>query len=101
MSIGTKYKDSSNYSQTKMNSKYLELYDPNITLDTLSDDTREIIINSKYHKRPDLMAHDMYGNSRVWWLFAHYNRKVLKDPLHDFIAGTKIVIPIKYRPGGS
>lgn len=101
MSIKPEYKDSSNYSQTGINGKYLELYNPSITTNSLDSNTREIIINSKYHKRPDLMAHDVYGNSRVWWIFAHYNREILKDPLHDFLSGTKIVIPIKYRPGGS
>jgi hypothetical protein len=96
-----KYKPSSNYAKTTQNRKYLELYVPPFTAQSLSEETRKIIIENKYDRRPDKLAYDLYGNSRVWWLFAHYNREVLKDPVNDFRSGLEIVIPKKYRVPGA
>lgn len=50
-------------------------------------------INSTYHLRPDLLAYDLYDDSRLWWVFAQRNPNRLKDPLFDFIEGTTIFIP--------
>lgn len=49
-------------------------------------------IDHSYDQRPDLLAHKLYGNSRFWWVFAQRNPDVLRDPIRDFAAGTKIVI---------
>ncbi len=95
-----KYNSSSNYAGTALNKKYLELYQPPMTRETLSVETRLVKIQSKYDRRPDLMAHDLFGNSRVWWIFASYNREKLKDPIHDFKAGMTIVVPKKYKSIG-
>jgi hypothetical protein len=46
------------------------------------------------------LANDLYGNSRVWWVFAHYNREELKDPLNDFRAGMTIIVPKKFKVSG-
>ena len=27
----------------------------------------------------------MYGSAQLWWVFAHYNRDKLVDPIMDFI----------------
>jgi len=90
-----KYPSTSNYSQTQQNNRYLGLYIPKYTSKTLSDEVKKIKIGNRYHRRPDLLAHDLYGSSRYWWLFAHYNRDILKDPVNDFVSGTTIVIPTK------
>jgi len=50
-------------------------------------------INSIYHHRPDLLAHDLYGRASLWWVFAARNRNVIQDPIWDFRAGRKIFIP--------
>lgn len=46
-----------------------------------------------YTYRPDLLAHDLYGNKNLWWVFAQRNLDILKDPVFDFVAGTKIYLP--------
>lgn len=46
-----------------------------------------------YNWRPDLLAYDTYNDSRLWWVFAARNPNILKDPLFDFLSGTKIYIP--------
>jgi len=50
-------------------------------------------ITQTYHLRPDLLAYDLYNDSRLWWVFASRNPNRLKDPLFDFVAGTSIYIP--------
>tara|TARA_B110000503_G_scaffold143116_1_gene242660 strand:- start:32457 stop:32756 length:300 start_codon:yes stop_codon:yes gene_type:complete len=50
-------------------------------------------ITPAYTYRPDLLAHDLYGKKELWWVFAQRNVDVLKDPIFDFIAGTKIYLP--------
>lgn len=50
-------------------------------------------INPTYNLRPDLLAYDLYTDSRLWWVFAQRNPNTLKDPLFDFITGVEIFIP--------
>ena len=50
-------------------------------------------IGHSYDERPDLLAHQVYGNSRLWWVFSLRNPDVLKDPIRDFKPGTTIVVP--------
>lgn len=50
-------------------------------------------ITTEYTYRPDLLAYDIYGKKELWWVFAQRNMDVLKDPVFDFVAGTKIYLP--------
>lgn len=50
-------------------------------------------ITPTYSYRPDLLAFDIYGKKELWWVFAQRNMDVLKDPIFDFVAGTKIFLP--------
>lgn len=50
-------------------------------------------ITPTYHLRPDLLAHDLYADSRLWWVFAQRNPNAIQDPLFDFVQGTPIYIP--------
>ena len=51
-------------------------------------------ITKVYEYRPDLLAYDLYGDSRLWWVFAERNpNRIGKDPYFDFIAGTQIYVP--------
>mgnify|MGYP001157245971 FL=1 len=95
-----KYRNSSNYANTVVNRKFLELYNPTITINNLSDRIISFTLQAKYDRRPDLLAQDMYGNSRLWWVFTHYNRDKLRDPIMDFKAGIEIEAPKEYKPSG-
>lgn len=53
----------------------------------------EWVITETYNMRPDLLAFDLYEDSRLWWVFAARNPNRLKDPLFDFVTNTKIYIP--------
>jgi alpha-L-fucosidase len=51
-------------------------------------------IPAVYQYRPDLLAFDLYGDSKLWWVFAERNPNRLgKDPYFDFVAGLGIYIP--------
>ena len=62
---------------------------------TLETDPSDVYweITPVYHLRPDLLANDLYKDSKLWWIFAQRNPNKLKDPLFDFVVGTKIFIP--------
>jgi len=50
-------------------------------------------IGQVYEYRPDLLAYDIYADSRLWWVFASRNPNRLKDPYFDFVAGVGIYLP--------
>lgn len=52
-------------------------------------------IEPQYNYRPDLLANDLYGSSKLWWVFTQRNMDIIKDPIFDFKTGTKIYIPKK------
>lgn len=53
-----------------------------------------ITITSVYEFRPDLLAYDLYGDSRLWWVFAARNvNRLGEDPYFNFKTGTLIYVP--------
>ena len=50
-------------------------------------------INLTYQYRPDLLAHDLYGDSRLWWVCYQRNPNTLTKPPLDFVANTSILLP--------
>ena len=50
-------------------------------------------VQPQFTHRPDLLAYSVYGNSKLWWVFAQRNMDVLKDPVFDLVAGIKIYLP--------
>jgi hypothetical protein len=50
-------------------------------------------ITKVYEYRPDLLAYDLYSDSRLWWVFAQRNPNRLKDPYFDFVTGVQIYLP--------
>jgi hypothetical protein len=86
-----KYKRNSNLRATPSNNRNLDLYVPPLTPDFTQ--TTKFEIDQKYHKRPDLLAYNLYGDAKFWWVFALYNRNQLLDPINDFTLGTLIFVP--------
>lgn len=87
----TNYSSSSVYRNTPMNKRYLETYEPPLSVDFAR--TRTFKITSKYKHRPDLLSYDMFGDSNLWWVFSLYNRDILVDPIYDMVPGIEIVMP--------
>lgn len=86
------YPQSSPYYVTPIyNNQFLDLMSNRpISINTL-DTYWEI--TQTYHLRPDLLAYDLYSDSRLWWVFAQRNPNTLPDPLFDFVVGTSIYLP--------
>lgn len=87
------YSITSPYANTVQNNFYLEL----LTIRPVpaeADDYRYMIEN-QYKYRPDLLAYDLYGNAKLWWVFAQRNMEVIRDPIYDFEPGTVIYCPKK------
>jgi len=60
---------------------------------TVSDKVYQI--EPKYHQKPEYLAFDLYGTTRLWWVFALRNVDIIKDPIRDFEQGTSIYLPSK------
>ena len=50
-------------------------------------------IEAQYTHRPDLLAYDLYGTTKLWWVFAQRNMDTIKDPVDDIEAGIGIFLP--------
>jgi len=50
-------------------------------------------IQPQYTHRPDLLAYDLYGTTKLWWVFAQRNMDILKDPIYDMKPGVEIYLP--------
>ena len=87
------YNKSSPWSNTTQNSLYLELL--NIRPVPAEDDDYRYVIENQYKHRPDLLAYDLYGDTKLWWVFVQRNMSVIKDPIYDFEPGTVIYLPKK------
>lgn len=87
------YAASSPYFQTQKFGIFLDSM-VNRPITKLADDVL-YEIDKVYEYRPDMLAFDLYGDSRLWWVFAQRNPNVIKDPLFDFRAGVRIYVPKK------
>lgn len=88
-----KYSKTSPWLTTFQNSLYMELL--NIRPVPAEADDFRYIIENQYKHRPDLLAYDVYGDAKLWWVFVQRNMSVLKDPIYDFTPGTTIYLPKK------
>jgi hypothetical protein len=85
------YTKSSPYNNTRQNKLYLELL--SIRPVPSEKDDFKYVIENQYRHRPDLLAYDLYGNPKLWWVFVQRNMSVIKDPIYDFEPGTTIYLP--------
>lgn len=87
----TTYTSSSPYYTTSLENNYLDVISFRDIVSNSDDALFEITSNYEY--RPDLLAFDLYNDVNLWWVFSVRNKNVIKDPVFDFIAGTKIYLP--------
>jgi len=85
------HKLTSRYKVTPIKDFYLDLWQV-VDIDATIDDNL-IELSAKYHERPDLLAYDLYGSPRLWWVFARRNMNELVDPIGDFKSGILIFTP--------
>jgi len=86
------YGGSSPWNKTKViNNQYLDV----LSIRSVPAHNDDILysIQTPFTYRPDLLAYALYGDHKLWWVFAQRNMDILKDPIYDFVAGTEIYIP--------
>lgn len=83
--------DSPYYNTQTVNGQYLDI----LRIRPIPAESDDILytIETQYALRPDLLAYDLYGSTKLWWVFAQRNMDVIKDPVYDMIAGTEIYLP--------
>ena len=86
-----KYSQTSPYFSTPQNNEYLEVLRARSI--TAEDDDQSYTIERTYAYRPDLLAYDLYGTPRLWWVFAQRNPDEIEDPIYDFKPGVTIQLP--------
>jgi hypothetical protein len=79
------------YARTGVIGDYRDL----LSLPTIpqSENDQYYTIESKYDRRPDLLANKIYGTTRLWWIFTKRNMNLIQDPINDFRAGLMIRVP--------
>lgn len=87
------YSKASPYYSTRTYGNFLDVWTPRPITKLLSD--VPFTLTEVYKYRPDLLAFDLYQDSRLWWVFASRNPNAIKDPLFDFIPGLTIYVPKK------
>tara|TARA_B100000530_G_C15775104_1_gene415124 strand:+ start:333 stop:635 length:303 start_codon:yes stop_codon:yes gene_type:complete len=86
------YDNESPYANTEVvNGQYLDIL--SIRPVPAYDDDILYTIESQYQHRPDLLAYDLYGSTKLWWVFAQRNMNTIKDPVYDMVTGTQIYLP--------
>ena len=86
-----KYSNTSPYFSTTENTISLDFLVPR-TITAEQDDVL-YTIDRTYAYRPDLLAYDLYGTPRLWWVFAQRNPDTIEDPIYDFAPGVTIQLP--------
>ena len=87
------HKSTSPYYKTPLKDFYLDIWKKREVLP--NDNDRLLVLEAKYEGRPDLLAADLYGTPRLWWVFAVRNMDLLVDPIEDMKAGLEIFVPAK------
>jgi hypothetical protein len=91
--MAANYSASSPWHDTAQNRLYLEIWRPRSIPYSLDDFS--YTIQPQYNYRPDLLAYDIYGNPRLWWVFMQRNIDTIFDPIYDFRTGVTIQLPKK------
>ena len=85
--------DNSYYKETPIKDFYLDLWKADSYEIEATPNDVQMTIESKYHRRPDLLAHELFGDSKLWWVFPMRNKDLLVDPINDFTSGLVIWVP--------
>ena len=88
-----KYSLTSPYYGTTQRKNYLDIFSARPI--TAEADDQLYTVERTYAYRPDLLAFDLYGTPRLWWVFAQRNPNQIEDPIYDFKLGTTIQLPKK------
>lgn len=90
------YRTDSIYRNTEVvNNEHLDVLNID-NIDIANTTTKQHTIDIRHNNKPDLLAHELYGNAKLWWVFALFNQSKLEDPIMDFTTGTVILVPTRF-----
>lgn len=84
------YDNQSLYRYTSITGRFMDAYVHRVIAPHPLDQ-RRLILETKYHKRPDNFAYDFYGDSDLFWVIGVRNG--LQDLVFDFVQGGIYIIP--------
>lgn len=84
------YGNDSCYAVTSIYGNYMGYY-VHRTIDEADDDVEITMDMHRYVGRPDLLAYDLYGDQKLWWVFGVRNG--WDDPINDLTLGLEMIIP--------
>ena len=90
------YNSSSPWYNTPMTENYLSIWEPRPI--PAQQDDYDYKIQPQYNYRPDLLAYDLYGTPKLWWVFMQRNIDIIYDPIFDFKAGIIILLLTQVQP---
>lgn len=92
------YKRGSPYFNTDQKNDLVSFLDFMEFREIPTDATDEAItVSTKYHQRPDLLSHNLYGTVDLWWVFIVTNPDQMVDPIYDLVTGLDLFVPTKQR----
>lgn len=89
----SKYINTSPWFSTRLNNEYLDIL--SIRPVAAEADDYLYTIEPQYNYRPDLLAYDLYGTPKLWWVFMQRNMDIMQDSVFDFRTGVQIYLPKK------
>lgn len=88
--MSTRYNTQSVYRNTSVvDGRYLDVLEWPMP-DLSEQNLYTFELKSKHEHRPDVLAQELYGDSRLWWVFATLNPDNIQDPILDFKSGMTI-----------
>ena len=88
-----KYVNTSPWYNTRMNKEYLDIFA--IRPVSAQSDDYLYTVEPQYNYRPDLLAYDLYGTPKLWWVFVQRNMDIMQDGIFDCRTGVQIYLPKK------
>ena len=89
----SKYINTSPWFSTRLNNEYLDIL--SIRPVAAEADDYLYTIEPQYNYRPNLLAYDLYGTPKLWWVFMQRNMDIMQDSVFDFRTGVQIYLPKK------
>lgn len=92
----TKYDSRSPYAKTQIDGRFLGHY-VHRRAPAADKSDKVMKVSLRWHHRPDLMAYDIYGDARYWWVIPARNG--LEDLTFGVEYGMKLFVPSADRVG--
>lgn len=90
VTLPIQYDSKSPYAKTPLYGRYLG-YLTYRAIPANSLDRAMVVDTERHAQRPDLLAHDIYGNDNYWWVIPIRNS--FQDPIFDLKFGMTIIVP--------